>query len=326
MQPTTATKGLVPTTPAELTQLGNVSDQARAYVHAAKAANTRRAYAADWRDFTTWCEAAGLPALPAAPETVTLYVTTRAESSKVSTIQRRLIAISQAHQASRLESPTKSILVRETMKGIRRVKGTAQAGKAPTLIADIRAMVAALPSSLIGTRDRALLLLGFAGAFRRSELVALDVADLEFGCQGVVITLRRSKTDQEGQGRAIGIPHGANAVTCPVKALKAWLKAAGIDDGPIFRPVNRHGHLAPARLSAGAVAEIVKRCARAAGLDPAKYAGHSLRAGLATSAAAAGVSERAIMAQTGHRSVTIARRYIREGSLFRENAASVVGL
>ncbi len=212
------------------------------------------------------------------------------------------------------------------MKGIRRVKGTAQEGKAPTLTADIRAMVTALSSSPIGMRDRALLLLGFAGAFRRSEIVALDVADLQFNRQGVVVTLRRSKTDQEGQGRAVGIPHGAHGATCPVKALRAWLKAAAIDEGPIFRPVNRHGHIAPARLSAGAVAEIVKRCAQAAGLDPANYAGHSLRAGLATSAAAAGVSERAIMAQTGHRSVAIARRYIREGSLFRENAAGAVGL
>ena len=316
---------ITPTAPAEITQLGDVADQARAYVQAAKAANTRRAYAADWRDFTTWCEVAGVPALPAAPETVTLYVTARAETSKVSTIQRRLIAISQAHQARRLESPTKSILVRETMKGIRRVKGTAQTGKAPTLTADIRAMVAALPTSPIGMRDRALLLLGFAGAFRRSELVALDVADLQFNRQGVVVTLRRSKTDQEGQGRTIGIPHGA-AATCPVNALRSWLQLADIDDGPIFRPVNRHGHIAPARLSAGAVAEVVKRSARAAGLDPANYAGHSLRAGLATSAAAAGVSERAIMAQTGHRSVAIARRYIREGSLFRENAAAAVGL
>ena len=319
------TAAITPTAPAEITQLGDVADQARAYVQAAKAANTRRAYAADWRDFTTWCEVAGVPALPAAPETVTLYVTARAETSKVSTIQRRLIAISQAHQARRLESPTKSILVRETMKGIRRVKGTAQTGKAPTLTADIRAMVAALPTSPIGMRDRALLLLGFAGAFRRSELVALDVADLQFNRQGVVVTLRRSKTDQEGQGRTIGIPHGA-AATCPVNALRSWLQLADIDDGPIFRPVNRHGHIAPARLSAGAVAEVVKRSARAAGLDPANYAGHSLRAGLATSAAAAGVSERAIMAQTGHRSVAIARRYIREGSLFRENAAAAVGL
>ncbi len=199
------TTAIVPTAPAELAQLGDIEDQARAYVQAAKAANTRRAYAADWRDFTSWCEAAGLAALPAAPETVTLYVTARAETSKVATIQRRLIAISQAHQASRLESPTKSILVRETMKGIRRVKGTAQEGKAPTLTADIRAMVAALPSSPIGARDKALLLLGFAGAFRRSELVALDVADLQFNRQGVVVTLRRSKTDQEGQGRSMGV-------------------------------------------------------------------------------------------------------------------------
>ncbi len=255
-----------------------------------------------------------------------LYLTALAERCKVSTLQRRISAISQAHQAAQLDPPTRSLAVRTVMAGIRRAKGTAQAGKAAAVTDTIRMMVGTLPSSLLGLRDRALLLLGFAAALRRSELVGLDVGDVAFTRDGLVITLRRSKTDQEGQGRTIGIPPGANAVTCPVRALKGWIKAAGIEDGPLFRAITRHGHIAPARLSDKAVALVVKRTAQAAGLDPSVFAGHSLRAGLATSAAAAGVSERAIMAQTGHRSVAIARRYIREGSLFRENAAAAVGL
>ncbi len=167
--------------------------------------------------------------------------------------------------------------------------------------------------------------MGFAAALRRSELVGLDVGDVAFTREGLVISLRRSKTDQEGQGRKIGIPAGMHPATCPVKALRAWLGAAGLEDGPVFRPLTRGGAVRTGRLSDKAVARIVKRTAQAAGLDPNEYAGHSLRAGLATSAAAAGVSERAIMQQTGHKSIAVARRYIREGSLFRENAAGAVG-
>ena len=187
-------------------------------------------------------------------------------------------------------------------------------------------MVAGLPEGLLGIRDRALLLVGFAGAFRRSELVGLDIADLDFNHDGLTVTLRRSKTDQEGEGRKVGLPYGSNPSTCPVRSLQAWIEASAIEAGPVFRSVNRHGRLQPDRLSDKAVALVVKRRAEAAGLDPSRYAGHSLRAGLATAAANAGVSERAIMAQTGHRSVQMVRRYIRDGSLFRENAAAKVGL
>lgn len=317
---------ITPSQSAEISALADVAARAKTYVVEAKAQSTRRAYQADWRDWVAWCDARALSSLPGAPQTVVLYVVDLAERLKVSTIERRLIAISQAHQAAQLEPPTKSIAVREVMKGIRRVKGTAQHGKAPALTGDIKAMLGMLPPGLLGTRDRALLLLGFAGAFRRSEIVSLDVADVQITRAGLVVHLRRSKTDQEGAGRSIGIPHGANKATCPVRSLTAWLKAAGITDGAIFRSVNRHGQLQPGRLSPAAVAEVVKRRAAAAGLDPALYAGHSLRAGMATSAAAAGVSERAIMNQTGHKSVAIARRYIREGSLFRENAAASLGL
>jgi integrase len=170
------------------------------------------------------------------------------------------------------------------------------------------------------------LLLGFAGAFRRSEIVALDVGDLVVRREGLVVTLRRSKTDQEGQGVVKGIPRGRHAPTCPVRAVGAWIAAAGLTEGPLFRPIDRHGTIRPQRLADFHVARLIKRLAVACGLDASQYSGHSLRAGLATAAAAVGVAERAIMRQTGHRSERMLRRYIRDGALFRENAAGKVGL
>jgi integrase len=192
-------------------------------------------------------------------------------------------------------------VVRDTLKGIRRTLGTAPAQKAAALTADIRGMVEATDAGLMGARDRALILLGFAGAFRRSELVGLDFADLAFSRDGLAVTLRRSKTDQEGQGRKIGVPYGSNPETCPVRTVQAWLELAAISAGPLFCSMNRHGRIQPNRLSPIDVARIVKKLAERAGLDSAKYAGHRLRAGHATSAAFAGASERSMMNQTGHR-------------------------
>jgi integrase len=212
------------------------------------------------------------------------------------------------------------------MKGIRRTKGVAPAQKSAALTDDIRAMVEATDSGLIGMRDRALILLGFAGAFRRSELVGLSVEDCEFGNDGLTVTLRRSKTDQTGAGRKIGVPYGSNPETCPVRTLQLWIEQVAITGGLLFRSITRHGQIRSGGLSGGDVARVVKKLAERAGLDPAKYAGHSLRAGHATSAAIAGASERSIMNQTGHRSVQMVRRYIRDGSLFRENSAGKLGL
>jgi site-specific recombinase XerD len=305
--------------------LAAAANAARGFIEQAKAPNTLRAYRADWRDFTGWCEARGLVPLPATPETVTLYLSDLAGHCKVATLTRRLSAISQAHQMAGHEAPTSAAAVRTVMAGIRRTKGTAAAAKAATLTGDIRAMVAALPDGLLGIRDRALLLVGFAGGFRRSELVSLDQCDLEFTKDGLTVALRRSKTDQECQGRKVGIPYGSNPETCPIRALQAWLEAAAITGGPVFRGVNRHGRV-QGRLSGYAVALVVKRYAAAGGLDPARYAGHSLRAGLATAAAIGGASERSIMNQTGHKSAAMVRRYIRDGNLFRENAAAKTGL
>lgn len=301
-------------------------ERARDYAHAAVARNTRRAYRADWQDFAAWCEMQTRTALPATPETVAVYLAALAGKRKTSTIGRRLSAIAQAHRTAGLPSPTAETAVRQVLAGIRRYHGTFQQGKEAAVTDDVRAMVSTLGASLAGRRDRALLLLGFAGAFRRSELVALDLADVQRTRDGLVIQVRRSKTDQEGEGRELGIPYGSTPLTCPVRALEDWTAAAALAEGPLFRPINRHGQLRPSRLTDQSVALIVKRAARAAGLDATRYAGHSLRSGLATAAAQAGVSERAIMEQTGHRSLPIVRRYIRRGSLFSDNAAARVGL
>lgn len=306
--------------------LAEVARAARDYVRAAKSKNTRRAYRADWRDFEAWAASTGVAALPASPGTVGLYLAARAASLRPASLARRLVAIVAAHRLAGHMLDTRAPAIRETMAGIRRTHGTAQSGKAPILTADVRRMVAAQSDTLLGRRNRALLLLGFAGAFRRSELVGLDLGDLTFTAEGMIVTLTRSKTDQEGQGRTIGIPYGATPATCPVRVVKAWIDAAGLLTGPLFQSARKGGRLSSARLGDKSVALIIKHAAESAGLDSRHFAGHSLRAGLATSAAQGGASERAIMAQTGHRSAAMVRRYIRQGSLFQENAAAQVGL
>ena len=307
-------------------------DQVRAYVRASKSENTLRGYQSDWRAFCAWCEGVKVIPVPATGETVAAFIAESAGRLKVGSVQRRLNAIAEAHKAVGLESPTDAAIVANTMKGIRRTKGVAPVQKSATLIDDIRAMVDATDAGLIGVRDRALILIGFAGAFRRSELVGLTAEDCAFGKDGLTVTLRRSKTDQAGAGRKIGIPYGSNPETCPVRNLNEWIAQAGISygpgetGGPLFRSINRHGQVQPGGLSGIDVARVVKKLAKRAGLDAAKYAGHSLRAGHATSAAIAGASERSIMNQTGHRSVQMVRRYIRDGNLFRENSAGKLGL
>jgi len=312
----------------ESAALAPATDRARQFIYAAKAPATLRAYRSDWRDFEGWCSAHRLTALPSAPQTVALYLAERADYLRPATLTRRLAAIAKAHSAAGYDSPAsmRHAMVSEVLKGIRRTKGTAPACKAPLLVGQLKAALRDSREDLLGLRDRALLLVGFAGAFRRSELVSLNVSDIAFTDDGLVVNLRRSKTDQLGEGRKVGIPFGSKPSTCPVRALRAWLEAAGIVEGPVFRSVDRHGKLGAVALSDRAVAIIVKRAAELAGLDPEAFAGHSLRAGLATSAAAAGASEHSIMSQTGHRSVQMVRRYIRDASLFRDNAAGHVGL
>ncbi|RIV29285.1 integrase [Alicyclobacillaceae bacterium I2511] len=300
---------------------------AHEYIQHSKSRNTIKAYQSDWRAFAAWCALQDLSALPANEDTVTLYLTHMAESGhKTSTIGRHMISIGLAHKSRGYTSPTASETVKAVWRGIRNTHGVAVSPKAPILVEDLRRMIQQAPPHLLGLRDRSLLLIGFAGAFRRSELVSLDVDDATFTREGLTLTLRRSKTDQEGAGRKVGIPYGSHIETCPVRTLEDWLQAAGLDSGPLFRRVDKAGRVGSERLSDKTVARVVKKYAVGIGLNERDYAGHSLRAGLATSAAMAGASERAIMAQTGHKSVHMVRRYIREGSLFRENAAAQVGL
>jgi integrase len=264
----------------------------------------------------------------AVPETVAYYLTALARSHKPATLQRRLTALSKAHQAAGHPSPasTQHAAVGEIFKGIKRTVGTAQPGKEPLFTLEIRKMIAALPQNLQGARDRALLVIGFAGGFRRSELAALDTDDVAETDDGLVLSLRRSKTDQEGQGSKVALPFGSQPETCPVRSFRAWKAAAGITEGAVFRGVNNRGQLAGIRLDSGSVARIIKRACRRAGLDPAPYAGHSLRAGFCTQAYLNGVPELSIMRQSRHQSLDTVRKYIRDRSLFRDNPAAKLGL
>ncbi|SBW05059.1 Integrase/recombinase xerD homolog [uncultured Alphaproteobacteria bacterium] len=289
-----------------------------AYLEASISANTRRAYRCDMAHFTAWGGT-----IPATPEAVAQYLAEYAEALTVATLSRRLVAIGKAHTMQGLPNPGSSDLVRMTMRGIRRTWGKPQRQAAAAIKEDVLAMVGGMGTSVKDIRDRALILIGFAGAFRRSELVGLDVSDIEHVSQGIIIHLRRSKTDQDGRGRKVAIPF-ARGTVCAVFSLTAWLEAAGITEGPVFRPVDRHGHVAETRLSGKAVAVVVKTRAEAAGLDPARYSGHSLRAGLATSAAAAGVPTYKIRQQTGHASDAMLGRYIRDGGLFWGNVVHVL--
>ena len=309
-----------------LPPLVTLSAQARSYVEAARAPSTRRAYLADWRDFTSWCAAESRDALPASPETVSLYVTSQATRLKPQSLTRRVAAISVAHQSAGLSSPTNALDVRLVLSGIRRIQRSPRRPKKALEVEDVRRIAAALGALLRDVRDRAILLLGFAAGLRRSELVALDVGDLEFTLEGVLLTIRRSKTDQEAKGRVIPIPNGSHALTCPVSALRAWLAAGEIQSGPVFRTIDRHGNLRPDRLSDKGVARTIKRLCALIGLPPASYAGHSLRSGFATSAARAGASEHAISLVTGHRSVQVLRRYIQCGLQWQDNASAKLGL
>ncbi|WP_043837840.1 site-specific integrase [Muricoccus aerilatus] len=305
-----------------------LSAEARAYALEASALNTRRAYGAAWSDFATWCDAAGHPPLPASPETVGTFLVARASTHKAASLSMRLVAIGQAHRLAGHRLDTGHPAIRETMKGIRRTHGTAPAKK-DAAVADVIRDAVAAPVQRPGPRalrDRALLLVGFAAALRRSELVALDVADVAFMAEGLILTLRRAKTDQDGRGVEIAIPFGRSERTCPVLTLHAWLGAAGIQAGPAFVSVTRHGRATGTRLSDRDVARVVKETVAAAGYDPTTFAGHSLRSGFITTAAREGVAERHIKNQSRHKSLPVLRGYIRRGSLFVDNAAARVGL
>ena len=296
-------------------------DAARSFAMAEKSEATRRAYRSDFEIFTAWCSARGVDSMPAVPETVKVFLAAQAIGGvKASTLGRRVAAIRYAHKLAGLEPPTNSELVKAELRGIRRTIGAAPERKDAATAERVVLMVAMVPDTLAGLRDRAILLLGFAGAFRRSELVALTVADLIDTQGGLRITIRKSKTDQEGAGQEIAIPSGGKLRA--VEAVKAWLADAEITTGPLFRPITRSGTVLSDALTDRSVALIVKAYAEQAGLDPAVYAGHSLRAGFLTSAAEAGANVFKMMEVSRHRSVDTLRGYVRRADLFKDHAGA----
>jgi integrase len=311
--------------PRALASLEDLAEEATLFARRKRAPRTLKAYDLDWADFSAFCDRHSLMPLPAEPATAALYLTDLARRCKPSTIARRAAAISVVHKRSGHPSPTTDPRVQDITGGIRRSLGTAQREAAPATIGEIRRMVAHLPNTTLGARDTALLLVGFASAMRASELVALNVEDIEYREEGAVLIKRRSKTDQQAAGARLALPHGRDAHTCPVLALKHWLAIGEISDGPVFRAVDRHGRV-DTHLSARAVSLIVKRAVSAIGLDPTNYSAHSLRAGFVTTAAANGASERAIANQTGHKSMEVLRRYVRHATVFTDNAATTLGL
>lgn len=298
-------------------QKGDVSAAVAKYLSASLAENTRLAYQGDLADFIKFGGA-----IPCSPEHLASYIADRARHHSPYTIARRVVGVSRAHTSQGMADPAKSDLVRAILKGVRRIDGKPQRQVAPLLKCDLLAIVRVMRGTK-GIRDQALLLLGFAAALRRSELVALDAQDVQFVKEGLVLQLKRSKTDQTGEGRKIAVPYGRSTL-CPVGAVEAWLNLTKSNDGPLFRPITKNGCIGAGRLTSQAVALILKGYASAVGLDAASISGHSLRAGLVTSAAMAGVSVWKIKAQTGHKSDAMVTRYIRNASLFDDNAAGAV--
>jgi integrase len=280
-----------------------------------RAPATRDAYSRDWAAFGAWCRSAGRLELPAEQETVQLHLVDMLDSGmSVSYAERRIAAIVAAHRAANVEPPI-GYGVRDLMRAARRERGGPE-GKAALSVSELKRVLRALPKSPMGARDRALLLVGFAGGLRRSELAGLDLADVRFERRGVVVHLGRSKTDQNGHGRDVPIWRGRRVRTCPVRALRLWLSERGREPGPLFVGFEMDGTPGGWRLSGRQIARIVQRSVAAVGLDPARYAGHSLRAGCATAAAEGGAGDLAIMERTGHRSLATLKRYVRHGRLF----------
>lgn len=308
------------TTGADLALRAEV-ESAKDYATEQHSPATRRAYAADMRTFTDWCDARGFTALPASSLVVAVFLASQADDGvKISTLTRRVAAIRYAHQVAGEEPPTNCEAVKATIKGIRRRNGTAPEQKAPATASVVAAMIEHCEGDLRGLRDRALILMGFAGAFRRSELAALTVEDLTEMPDGYRVRIARSKTDQEGKGEVIAIYRGTRLR--PVEAIKAWIEAAGIESGPIFLQVKKGGNVFPKALSTKSIGEIVKAYAAKAGFDADDFGGHSLRAGFLTSAADSGASLFKMMEVSRHKSVETVRGYVRRAELFKDHAGA----
>ena len=314
-----------------ITDLKALQEETLLNLQSSKAINTVRAYKSDFRDFGLFCVQNGFKSLPSEPKIVSLYLThLSTKDVKMSTLKRRLVSIGVIHKLKGHYLDTKHPIIIENIMGIKRRKGSVQKGKKPLLISNLKLIINVIDKSTYEDirkyRDRSIILMGFSGGFRRNEIVSLDYDDLDFVSEGLKINIKRSKTDQFGEGSVKGLPYFDNAQYCPVLSLKNWIEVSNISSGPLFRRFSKGSKLSENRLTDQTVALLIKKYLKLAGIDNKNYSGHSLRSGFATTAAESGAEERSIMAMTGHKSTEMVRRYIKEANLFKNNALNKIKL
>ena len=314
-----------------ITDLKALQEETLLNLQSSKANNTVRAYKSDFNDFSLFCIQNGFKSLPSEPKIVSLYLThLSARDIKMSTLKRRLVSIGIIHRLKGHYLDTKHPIIIENIMGIKRRKGSIQKGKKPLLINTLKLIINVIDEynyeEIKKYRDRSIILLGFAGGFRRNELVSLDYDDLEFVNEGLKINLKRSKTDQFGEGSIKGLPYFENNQYCPVLSIKNWIEISKINSGALFRRFSKSSKLSENRLTDQTVALLIKKYLKLAGIDNKNYSGHSLRSGFATSAADSGADERSIMVMTGHKSTEMVRRYIKDANLFKNNALNKIKL
>ena len=311
-----------------VTDLKSLHEETLNNLKISKATNTLRAYKSDFKDFAAFCSKHEFNPLPTEPKIVSLYLTHLSKQSKISTLKRRLVSISMIHKLKGHYLDTKHPIIIENLMGIKRVKGSIQKGKKPLLINHLKLIIHTIDQQKIDeikkSRDKSIILIGFGGGFRRTELVSIDHEDLEFVSEGVKITIKRSKTDQFGEGMIKGLPYFSNELYCPVVNLKKWLELSNIKSGPIFRRFTKGLSITSNRLTDQSVVLLIKNYLNLAGIENSNYSGHSLRSGFATVAAESGADERSIMAMTGHKTTQMVRRYIREANIFKNNALNKI--
>ena len=312
-----------------ITDIKALKEETLLNLKSSKANNTVRAYKSDFNDFGLFCAQNGFKCLPSEPKIVSLYLThLSTKELKMSTLKRRLVSIGVIHKLKGHYLDTKHPSIIENMMGIKRRKGSIQKGKKPLLISDLKQLINVIDEynkeEISKLRDRSIILIGFSGGFRRNEIVSLDYDDLDFVTEGVKINLKRSKTDQLGEGSVKGLPYFDNSLYCPVLSLKKWIEVSNINSGPLFRRFSKNSKLTENRLTDQTVALLIKKYLKLIGIDNKNYSGHSLRSGFATSAAESGAEERSIMAMTGHKSTEMVRRYIKEANLFKNNALNKI--
>ena len=312
-----------------ITDIKALQEETLLNLQSSKAINTVRAYKSDFKDFGLFCAQNGFKPLPSEPKIVSLYLTfLSTKDAKMSTLKRRLVSIGVIHKLKGFYLDTKHPSIIENIMGIKRRKGSIQKGKKPILINNLKVLINVIDEKINEEikklRDRTIILIGFSGGFRRNEIVSLDYDDLDFVPEGVKIDIKKSKTDQFGEGSVKALPYFDNSKYCPVVSLKRWISISEINSGSLFRRFLKGSKLSEKRLTDQTVALLIKEYLQLAGIDSKNYSGHSLRSGFATSAAEAGAEERSIMAMTGHKSTEMVRRYIKEANLFKNNALNKI--